>query len=85
MIAAICAGPSILGNIGLLKNIKYTCYPGFEDDSFEGFYMNNSVSHDKNIITGRAMASTIEFAREIINSIDSSLLENVDEGIQYKK
>ena len=45
--------------------------------------MNNSVSHDKNIITGRAMASTIEFAREIINSIDSSLLESVDEGIQY--
>ena len=85
MIAAICAGPSILGNIGLLKDIKYTCYPGFEDDSFEGIYMNNSVSHDKNIITGRAMASTIEFAREIINSIDSSLLENVDEGIQYKK
>jgi hypothetical protein len=31
------------------------------------------------------MSSTIEFAREIINSIDVNLLENVDEGIQYKK
>ena len=85
LIAAICAGPSILGNIGLLKDINYTCYPGFESDSFEGNYMNNSICHDNSIITGRAMSSTIEFAREIINSIDSSLLENVDEGLQYKK
>ena len=85
MIAAICAGPSILGNIGLLKEINYTCYPGFEGDSFEGNYMNNNICHDNNIITARAMSSTIEFAREIINSIDVNLLENVDEGIQYKK
>ena len=82
--AAICAGPNILGNIGLLKDINYTCYPGFENDSFEGIYMNNNLCHDKNIITARAMSSTIEFAREIINSIDSTLLDNVDEGIQYK-
>lgn len=84
LIAAICAGPSILGNIGLLKDIKYTCYPGFESESFKGIYMNNGVSHDKNIITGRAMSYTVEFAREIIKTIDDKLLENVDEGIQYK-
>ena len=46
--------------------------------------MNNSISHDNNIITGRAMASTIEFAREIIKTIDPKLLNNVDEGIQYR-
>ena len=69
MIAAICAGPSILGNIGLLKDIKYTCYPGFEDDSFEGIYMNNSVSHDKNIITGRSHCFTSNYIFIMTNTI----------------
>ena len=30
-IAAICAAPSILGQLELLKDKKATCYPGFED------------------------------------------------------
>ena len=30
-IAAICAAPSILGEIGMLKGKTATCYPGFED------------------------------------------------------
>ena len=30
LICAICAAPSILGNKGLLKGEKATCYPGFE-------------------------------------------------------
>ena len=30
-IAAICAAPSILGEMGLLKGRTATCYPGFED------------------------------------------------------
>ena len=33
---AICAAPSILGHMGILKGKKYTCFPSFRDDSFEG-------------------------------------------------
>lgn len=29
-LAAICAAPSILGQLGLLKDKKATCYPGFD-------------------------------------------------------
>lgn len=29
-IAAICAAPMVLGNLGLLKGKKATCYPGFD-------------------------------------------------------
>ena len=29
-VAAICAAPSVLGRLGLLKGKKATCYPGFE-------------------------------------------------------
>ena len=30
-IAAICAAPSILGDMGVLKGKEAICYPGFED------------------------------------------------------
>ena len=30
LIAAICAAPSVLGKLGLLKGHEATCYPGFE-------------------------------------------------------
>lgn len=30
-IAAICAAPSILGHMGLLKGHEATCFPGYED------------------------------------------------------
>jgi len=30
MVAAICAAPSVLGELGLLEGRRATCYPGFE-------------------------------------------------------
>ena len=31
LVAAICAAPSVLGELGLLEGKKAICYPGFED------------------------------------------------------
>ena len=30
-VAAICAAPSVLGKLGILKGKKAVCYPGFEE------------------------------------------------------
>ena len=81
---AICAAPSILGKLGILSGKKYTCYPGFESDSFGGEYQDNYVTHDGNVITARAMGASVEFAREIIKTLKPEGLSQVDEGIQYK-
>ena len=65
-IAAICAAPSILSNLGILK--KGTCFPSFAEklinDKTE--YINESVVIDNNIITGRAAASSIEFSLQLV-------------------
>ena len=35
-VAAICAAPSVLGSMGLLKGRTATCYPGFEEQLTRG-------------------------------------------------
>ena len=80
---AICAAPAVFGKLGLLKDKTYTCFPGFESPDFGGNYTGNPVEHDNNLITGRAMNSSVEFAREIVGTLAPEKLENVDYGIQY--
>ena len=45
-IAAICAAPSILGTMGLLKGRTATCYPGFEDMLEGASYTSQGVITD---------------------------------------
>ena len=63
---AICAAPSILGELGLLKDRHYTCFPGFEGK--EGTYTKEGVTKDGNLITGKSMGYTIPFALAIVEA-----------------
>ena len=64
---AICAAPTILGKAGVLKNKKYTCYDGFNEEIDDAEFIQGSPSiRDKNIITGRSAGHTTEFALTII-------------------
>lgn len=82
---AICAAPSILGHMGILKGKKYTCFPTFDEASFNGEYQNELAVTDDNLITGRGMGATIEFARHIIMKLcDEETLHKVENGIQYE-
>lgn len=62
LIAAICASPMVLGEHGLLKGRRATCYPGFEGHLRGAKYTNESVVEDEHIITGRGPASAVAFA-----------------------
>lgn len=67
-LAAICAGPTVLGSLGLLEGKKATCYPGCENDLGRGaIYKKEGVISDGNIITGEALGSAIPFALCIIS------------------
>ena len=60
-ICAICAAPTILGHLGLLKGKRYTCYAGC-NKGLEGNFTANTVEVDGNIITGRSMKYSSEFS-----------------------
>jgi 4-methyl-5(b-hydroxyethyl)-thiazole monophosphate biosynthesis len=82
---AICAAPSILGHMGILKGKKYTCFPSFNEDAFGGEYQMELAVTDGNLITGRGMGATIEFARQIIMALcDEETLAKVEAGMQYE-
>ena len=65
LIAAICAAPMLLGKAGILKGKKYTCFPGCEK-GIEGVYTKKGVVVTVNVITGKSMAYTIDFALQIV-------------------
>ncbi len=83
MIAAICAAPSILGKLGILKGKQATCYPGFE--SFLGeSYVGGLVVESKNIITAKGPGLTADFAFCIIEKLASSdVADEVYDKAQY--
>ena len=62
LIGAICAAPSILGHMGILKDKKATAFPGFERDLFDAQIDSEYVSCDGNIITAKGMGVSTEFA-----------------------
>lgn len=66
----ICAAPHLVGKLGLLKDKNYTCFPNCNDRIIGGTYLNNSsLVVDKNIITCRSMAYSIDFGLAIIEHL----------------
>ncbi len=66
LIAAICAGPIVLQEAGIIDNKDFTCYPGFQNEVFGGNYVDKSLVRDANIITAKGPALAVDFALEII-------------------
>jgi len=62
---AICAAPFVLGQLGLLKGKRATCYPGFEEH-LEGATLTGAMAEqDGNVITGKGPAAAMEFALKV--------------------
>lgn len=82
-IAAICAAPSVLGKLGILKGKQATCYPGFENALGES-YVGGLVVESKNIITGKGPGLAADFAFCIIEHIKGSdVADQVYDTAQY--
>lgn len=84
-LTAICAAPSVLGGLGLLKGKCATCYPGFESKLIGATPLTDSVVQDGQFITSRGMGTAIEFAAKLIeNLIDKKTADDLLASIMYK-
>lgn len=68
-VAAICAAPLVLGDLGLLEGKKCTIYPGMEDRLIGGKPKKDSVVQDGNIITSRGPGKAMTFALYLLETV----------------
>lgn len=68
-IGAICAAPSVLGDLGLLNGRKAVCYPGFEERLKGAEVLEVPAVTDGHITTSRGLGTAIPFALEIISGL----------------
>lgn len=64
-VCAICAAPTVLGRMGLLKDKTAVCFPGMEDMLYCEKVADTPVARDGNIITARGMGVSYDFGLEI--------------------
>lgn len=64
IVAAICAGPTVLSDAGILEGKACTIYPGMEDELVNGGGRpkQDNVVVDGNIVTSRGPATAFQFA-----------------------
>ena len=85
-LSAVCAAPSVFGQLGILKDKKATSYPGFADKMNCAEYLEQSVVIDGNIITSRGMGTCIDFAGAIISRfINEEKAQEIKDKIIYRQ
>ena len=69
-VGAICAAPTVLADLGLLKGKKITCYPTVEQEIQGAVLLRTPVAVDGNIVTGRGAGTAVEFALKLIEVLE---------------
>ncbi|RRD41092.1 DJ-1/PfpI family protein [Leptotrichia sp. OH3620_COT-345] len=86
-VAAICAAPTILSRLGILKGKKAICFPSCEEEIVEkgAVLTKENVVTDGNIITSRGAGTAIDFALEIIRELEGKeKSQKIAKQIVYK-
>lgn len=85
-IGAICAAPSILGGLGLLKGRRAACYPSVEDKLSGAVIQKVPVIQDGTVITSRGAGTAIDFALKLVEVMtDKIKSEEIADMIVFLK
>ena len=85
-IVTICAGPQVLDAAGVLKDGKFTCYPGVENRLKVNNPLDEAVVIDDNIITGMGPALAILLGVKLVEVlISKEKAEEVADGLLLPK
>ena len=81
-VAAICAAPSVLGGLGLLKGHRAVCFPGFEEKLTGAEVTKEPVEVSGNVTTSRGMGTAIPFALALVAQLkDQKTADELGAGI----
>lgn len=67
LLAAICAAPMILGELGMLDGKEAVCFPGFEEHLKGATYCDCSVVVFDNVITAKGAGAALELGSAIVD------------------
>ena len=69
-VAAICAGPTVLADLGITSGRKATCYPGCEDGMGNAVMVPGAAAvTDGRLITGTSAGCAVAFGLELIKAL----------------
>ncbi len=69
-VAAICAGPNVLADLGITDGKKATCFPGCEDGMGSALMQENMACvRDGRLITGTSAGCAIPFGLALIEAL----------------
>ena len=79
-VAAICAGPTVLADLGITDHKQATCYPGCESGMGNAVMIPDAAAvRDGRLITGTSAGCAITFGLELIKALKG---ENAAETIR---
>ena len=70
--AAICAGPTVLADLGITQGMKATCYPGCEGGMGDAILVNAAAVQDGKLITGTSAGCAVPFGLALIEALKGS-------------
>ena len=68
-VAAICAGPTVLADLGITDGKNATCYPGCESQMGNANMVCEAAVRDGKLITGTSAGCTILFGLALIEAL----------------
>lgn len=69
-VAAICAGPTVLADLGITDGLRATCYPGQEEHMGSALMQENAaVVTDGRLITGTSAGCAIPFGLALVEAL----------------
>ena len=69
-VAAICAGPTVLADLGITAGMNATCYPGCESGMGSAIVIEDAaVVIDENLITGTSAGCAIPFGLALVEAL----------------
>jgi 4-methyl-5(b-hydroxyethyl)-thiazole monophosphate biosynthesis len=74
--AAICAGPTVLADLGIPDGKHATCYPGCEENMGSAIIENAASVRDGKVITGTSAGSATAFGLSLIRALRGETAAN---------